>query len=686
MNRPRSPEGVDKCALPLDTAAEKTRPTRGERRLPLKTKHRIRSPRVAAVLGRRIEGRPRAAAILAFAAFLHCSPVAATFSDVTVAAGLNYEHGYQEPLVGEDGSFNERRHTAGGVAAGDYDNDGWIDLYAVRGDTGPDVLFRNQGDGTFVEVGAAAGVAVSGTAGSGPIFADIDGDGWLDILVGGVQGAGVRGFRGRGDGSFAGVDFGMSLPQPAPSSFRRGSGSGEEMPPGGRDTYSAAFGDYDRDGDLDMALAHWNVLVEQGESTETLWRNDGDFHFTDVSVDSRIAAILRGTANTFFDFTFTPNFADVDSDGFPDLLLAADFGTSKVLRNQGDGTFADVTDTRVVTDENGMGAAIGDYDNDGDLDWFVSSIWDPDGVAEEHWGVTGNRLYRNRGDGTFEDVTTAAGVRQGYWGWGATWADVNNDGFLDLFHVNGWGRSAEYVPSRDFYRDPSPLFVAAGDGTFTEQAHDLGIDDTGMGRGVVSFDYDRDGDLDFFIANSQGRPRLWRNDGGNEQTYLTVKLRGPVGNSEGIGARVEVVTGDLTQMRELRAGSNFESQDPAEAHFGLGGYAVADAVRVIWPDGIETILTDVVAGQRLVVSIPEPTPTTSPTLTPPTPACIGDCDGSGSVTVDELVRAVTMALTGASAVSCPAVDRNRDGSVAVDEVVAALDRVLTGCIKAERAP
>jgi hypothetical protein len=112
----------------------------------------------------------------------------------------------------------------------------------------------------------------------------------------------------------------------------------------GRDTYSAAFGDYDNDGDLDLALGHWNVLVAAGDSTETLWRNDGGFHFTDVSQESRITAILRGSASAFFDFSFTPNFADIDSDGRLDLLIAGDFSTSKVLRNQGDGTFADRTD------------------------------------------------------------------------------------------------------------------------------------------------------------------------------------------------------------------------------------------------------------------------------------------------------------------------------------------------------
>jgi len=590
------------------------------------------------------------------------SIAAPRFIDVTVSAGFNYEHGYTTPLVSEDGSFDERRHTAGGVAAGDYDNDGFIDLYAVRGDIGANLLFHNRGDGTFEEVGSSAGVAVVGTNGSGPTFADIDGDGWLDLLIGGVQQTHISVFRNRGDGTFVDVTPLTGLTSE-------------------RDSYSAAFGDYDRDGDLDLLLSHWDQLISGAESSETLWRNDGDWRFTDVSRESGITRFLLGDAPAAFDFTFTPNFADIDSDGWPDILMANDFKTSKVLHNQSDGTFADVTDNTVITDENGMGAAIGDYDNDGDLDWFVSSIWDPDGVAELNWGVSGNRLYRGRGDGTFDDVTEATGVRAGYWGWGATWADVNNDGYLDLFHVNGFGRSAEYEPTREFYRDPTVLFLANGDGSFSERARELGIDDTGMGRGVVSFDFDRDGDLDLFLTNNLGPPRLFRNDDATGASYLTIKLRGPVPNTEAIGARVYVRTGATTQMRELRAGSNFESQDAAEAHFGLGVGTVANEVRVVWPLGAETRLTQVEGNRLLVVSAVDalPTPTAPPTPTATAIPCVGDCDGDGEVTVDEVVRAVTLALGGEVEGGCAAVDRNRDGEVTVDEVLAAVDRVLAGC-------
>jgi len=493
-----------------------------------------------------------------------------TFTDVTTAAGILHQHGNTAPA-----STFEQLH-AGGVAAGDYDGDGWVDLYAVRGTAGANLLYRNRGDGTFEERAAAAGVAITGEHGSGPTFADYDGDGRLDLLVLGVDGFPTRLFHNLGDGTFADVTAASGLV------FTRNS-------------VSAAFGDYDRDGDLDLFVTHWSAGAVPGGPREHLWRNDGGV-FTDVGVASGIVIEnAAGAPEPSLDYTFTPNFADLDDDGWPDIVVAADYSTSQVFHNRGDATFVDVTDQGVVTDEFGMGAAVCDYDHDGHLDWFVSSIGNP-----PHGG-TGNRLYRNRGDGTLEDATEAAGVREGYWGWGSTFADVDNDGHPDLFHVNG------YVPLFSVWGDdPARLFHADGDGTFTERAAELGVDDRGLGRGVVAFDYDRDGDLDLLVANSEGPPKLFRNDGGNAFHHLTVRLAGQPPNTEGIGSRVRVTAGGVTQTRELRAGSNYVSQDPAEAHFGLGVAPVADQVRVHWLSGGTTTLTNVAANQMLVVSEPAP--------------------------------------------------------------------------------
>ncbi|MCB1033888.1 MAG: VCBS repeat-containing protein [Acidobacteria bacterium] len=472
------------------------------------------------------------------------------FTEVGAAAGVTFDHGY----VG--GATLERLMIAGGVAAGDYDGDGWVDLFAVGGTLGPNRLFRNRGDGTFEEVAVAAGVAGSQAPASGPTFADLDGDGWLDLVIGGIRQTPVQVYRNQGDGTF--VDA-----------------SAETGLVSGRDTFSAAFGDYDRDGDLDAFLTHWGVPGPVGH----LWRNDGG-SFTDVGRNLGVSG-----AYEVRDFTFSPNFADLDGDGWPDLVVTGDFGTSRIFRNLRGQGFQETT-SPVITDENGMGAAIGDYDGDGDLDWFVSSIWDPTGVPAGNWGITGNRLYRNRGDGTFEDATDAAGVRHGYWGWGSCFGDFDNDGDLDLLHVNGFP-----IQGADpFFEDPAVFFVNQGDGTFEERGGELGIADTGQGRGVVCFDYDRDGDLDVYIANNSGPSRLYRNDLATGARSLALKLVGEGRNTEAIGARIWLTAGGRTQMRELRAGSNFVSQDPAVAHFGVGNAQRIDELRIRWPDGEESVL------------------------------------------------------------------------------------------------
>lgn len=535
---------------------------------------------------------------------------ALSFTDVTESAGLATTHGYSYA-----GLYLEPGVVAGGVAAADYDKDGFVDLFLVRGDAGPAQLFRNQGDGTFSDVAESAGVAVGPGRYSSATFADVDGDGWRDLLVVGFDGMQPVLLRNQGNGTFVDVT----------------SASGLQLP--GLHSFSASFGDYDRDGDLDLFVSRWSSRFSTHGSGGHLWRNDGSGSFTDVSLAAGIPLFTtRMYVVPDLDLSFAGNFVDVDSDGWPDLLVSADFMGSRVLHNQGDGTFVDVTDTAVINDENGMGAAIGDYDNDGDLDWFVSSIWDPNGIVEGNWGITGNRLYRNAGDGTFTDATDEAGVRIGYWGWGSTFADLNNDTHLDLVHVNGWG-PLDDEQSFEFHEDPARCFVANGDGTFTESGEMVGVADTGQGRGVVAFDYDRDGDIDLFFSNNNGSPRLFRNDSDGEMSYLGVKLVASDVNHSGIGARIRATVGDSTQMRELRAGTNFESQNPAEAHFGLGDATEVDVLRIDWPDGNASEIRNV-AGRRTVI-VTEPRPGA--------PDCTGDaatnaCVSGGSSSADCLIE------------------------------------------------
>ncbi|MFM8411613.1 MAG: CRTAC1 family protein [Alphaproteobacteria bacterium] len=550
-----------------------------------------RSPR-GATWRRRGLGR----AVIAFSlslgvSFATPSIARAVFTDVTAASGL----GAVSQFHGEDLSVTV---FAGGVAAGDVDHDGFVDLCFTRGLSGPPALWRNRGDGTFEDVTATSGLGAPVGLFSSATFADVDGDGWLDLLLLCMLDTPPRLHRNAGDGTFLpATDGGLVLP-----------GS----------SWSASFGDWDRDGDLDLFVSRWGRWAPTGTSAGLLWRNRGDGTFEDATLDAGLVPFASPAGLPQIDMSFTGNFADVDSDGWPDLLVAADYGGSRILRNRRDGSFERVVSGGVPNDENGMGGAIGDVDGDGDLDWFVSSIWDADGVAEGAWGVSGNRLYLNDGTGLLSDATEAAGVREGWWGWGATLADLDADGDLDLAHVNGYGYEPESV---GFRADPTRVFLSNGDGSFVESSSALGAATTGNDRGIVAFDHDRDGDLDLLLSSNRDGPTLLRNDGPGGRS-LTVRLRGSGASSEGIGARVRVVAGatGASQLRELRAGSNYVSQDPAEAFFGLGSAREAGRVEVSWPGGETTLLEHVSAG-GIVVDQPSGDP-----------ACTGDATANPCIT------------------------------------------------------
>lgn len=508
------------------------------------------------------------------------------FVDRTSEAGLNL-FGFSR------GANTEAETIIGGVAAGDIDNDGDIDLLLVSSLSRTNLLYLNNGDGTFVEVGNFWGIRDTPLLESGPLFVDFNGDGNLDLVMGGIRVEGeedlfdsVMLFENTGAQRFVDVT----------------SASGIDLP---RDTetYSITAGDVDGDQRLDLFLAHWAAEVDDGQGNTVnfhggsfLWQNNGGGTFTDITSIAGLDSLR---------FTFAGNFADIDQDGDLDLLVVSDFGRSSVFFNNG-GVFSEGSGS-TLTDGNGMGAAVGDYDNDGDLDWFVSSVWDPNGIPEGNWDITGNRLYANDGAGTFTDVSEAAGVREGFWGWGSCFADFDNDGSLDIFHTNGM-RVANNQMLVEFFNDPSRLFMSNGNGTFTERSMEMGINDTGQGRGVVCFDADRDGDLDIFVANNGDAPRFYRNELSDGSRYLEVILNGPSPNTQGIGAQVQVTSAGLgTQIREIRAGSNFESQDPAEAHFGLGTDTTVD-ITVRWPDGIMTQMLGVPTNQVLTINHPGANP------------------------------------------------------------------------------
>ena len=507
------------------------------------------------------------------------------FIDVTGAVGLHYDAG-----TGDDDApiLDGMGYENGGLAFGDIDNDGGFELYVAHGQNGSGRLFAFDGD-RFAPLADNRGIRPARMDRAG-YFIDLDHDGWQDFVS--IQSRQVQLFRNDGAGHFreATQQFGLRI---------------------GRDAHSMAAADYDGDGDLDLLFAHWDNTWA-GEPTHYLWRNNGRGRYEDVSRTLPIRPVKRRFVKFAKEYSFTPTFADIDADGDPDILLAGDFRSSQVLRNDAALRFVD-TGGAVIDDDNGMGAAVADYDRDGDLDWFVSSIHDADNRTE--LGGTGNRLYRNiDGSGVFEDATESAGVRIAGWGWGACFADFDNDGHADLFVTNGWfdeSLRASAGPASDpdeFGADPSRLFMSDGDGTFTERASALGIGHTGQGRGVVCTDYDADGGVDIFVANHGAAPTVYRNVFTTDNHWLTVDLAGRHDNPRAIGARVTVHTPSGRQVQEVRLGTAYLSQAPPTLHFGLGRDARVSAIEVVWPGPGKQAsrLEDVAADRRLTVREPAP--------------------------------------------------------------------------------
>ncbi|MGJ8680023.1 CRTAC1 family protein [Paraglaciecola sp.] len=541
-------------------------------------------------------------------------PPAEPEEDLTFGGGFSelldsniaFQYGYISPESNVDETGNMPEHPeafAGGAALGDYDGDGDLDVFIVRGDLGGNLLYQNDGEGVFVEVAAQAGLKFTRSdtdnyRHSGPSFADLDGDGDLDLFIGGINGDPSLIFQNQGNGIFYDVTATSGL-HSLQSEF----------------TLSSAFGDFDKDGDLDMFLTHWGseIDVENPRESEHLWRNDSNntqIKFTDVSAATGVTqALLKQPQNSALgedhDYTFTPNFADINNDGYADLLVVADFGLTRVLLNKQDGTFEDVTDDEVIIDDSGMGAAIADYDNDGDLDWFVSAI------TGTFWQI-GNRFYQNE-SGTFSDNSVLAAVNPSFgqaqarssWGWGACAADLNNDGNLDIYMSNGFTFSYQDANiDFDFETDTTRVFMGLGDNTFEESAALLGLDDRQSSRAILCADFDNDGDIDLLQLhrNEDNAVSFYRNDIG-QNNWLAISLSQPLlKNKQAIGARVYVTTENKTQMREVNLGSHFTSQTAVKQIFGLGQNMQASLVRIVWPDGSETVQTDLVANQHLTIS------------------------------------------------------------------------------------
>ncbi|HEV8131234.1 MAG TPA: CRTAC1 family protein [Acidobacteriota bacterium] len=550
------------------------------------------------------------------------------FENVAPAARIDFMNRYYPPFLTEPLKFGMIRYGPGGISAVDYDNDGFYDLFIPDGVESK--LFRNRGDGTFEDVTANAGL--SGLDGvSVGVFADYDNDGFKDLFV-------SRTFRhnqlfhNNGDGTFTDVTG--------------KSGIGEDSC-----ATVASWGDYDNDGYLDLYVGRYldprkeipTTFYARNGLPNQLYHNNGDGTFTNVTAKAGVGdtGLCLGSV-----------WGDYDNDGYPDLYVVNDFGRNTLYHNNGNGTFTDVSVKSNTLDYGaGMSASFADYDNDGKLDIYVANIrsehaW----FAEEptvagymincfrqgvwktdmplYWEIfrqsglefvgvfqqmaSGNTLLRNKGDGTFEDVTWKANANPPGWFWGASFADFDNDGWQDIYVADGWAyndkgteieldflhnvvsRQKEYKTGIFF--DPkyfgrkswhgwerNRMLRNNGDGTFQEIGRAADTDLLINSRGVAVADFWNRGVLDIAVSASTDRHALLKNLVGVDRNWLGVELMGTKSNRDAVGARVTIRIGGKQQMREVVLGDGYGSQNSLRQYFGLDRATSVDEMTVRWP-------------------------------------------------------------------------------------------------------
>jgi enediyne biosynthesis protein E4 len=528
-------------------------------------------------------------------------PFLAHFTDVAAAAGLTAPTIY--------GGIDHKQfifETVGcGVAFFDYDNDGWLDillLCGTRADAPPEAtnrLYKNNRDGTFTDVTEKAGLVRAGWA-SGVTIADYNNDGYEDIFIT-YYGHNVL-YRNNGDGTFTDVTEQAGLAYSGPA--RWGSG--------------CTFLDYDRDGHLDLFVASYltvdlNKIPKPGTNPmcnykdvpvncgpnglpfarNFLYRNQGDGTFHDVS---EMSGISKATAT----YAMTSVAADFTGDGWTDLYVASDSTPSLLFVNQHDGTFKEEATERGVAfsedgmEQAGMGVGVGDYALRGRLDIFKTHFSDDTDV-----------LYRNDGGGRFTDVTLAAmlGVETRFIQWGTGFADMDNNGWPDLFIVTGsvYPEVEAKFPQYPL-KSPRLIFRNLGNGKFEELIEEAGpgIGAAHCSRGCAFGDFDNDGDVDIAIINLNEPPSLLRNDVKGNHNWIKVLLIGTRSNRSAIGSTVVARYGGKLQAQSVTAQSSFYSVNDRRLHFGLGAAKLAD-FDIHWTNGGVEKLTGVKARQFIIV-------------------------------------------------------------------------------------
>jgi hypothetical protein len=522
----------------------------------------------------------------------------AWFVNVAVPAGLSFVH-----TNGASASRHLHEIMSGGGLFLDYDNDGWLDVFLVDGGSLTDPataararhgLFRNKGNGTFEDVSAASGIAHRGY-GMGTCSADYDNDGFTDLFVTALGGNSL--YHNERGATFTDVT--------------KAAGVGAASFPS-----SCAFGDVDRDGDVDLFVVNYvdarldnNVFCGNAARqirdychplnfkplSSTLFRNNGNGTFADISGGSGLGA-LRGNGLGVV-------IGDYDDDGWPDIFVANDTTPNFLLHNTGKGTFTDaalMAGVSVASDGKpraGMGTDFGDVDGDGDLDLFVTNH-----EMETH------TLFRNMGKGLFSDATAEAGLTRPtlpFVGFGTAFLDFDNDGDLDIATVNGHViNNPELVRPGARAAQRKLLFANDGRGRMREIGGQAGpgFADERIGRTLATGDIDNDGDLDLLVTNNGADAQVLRNELGPGTNAITLMLTGVKSNRSATGARIRVSAGTRLFVREVKAGSSYQGQNDLRQHVGLGTAARAERIEITWPGGTIDTLTNVAAGQRITVT------------------------------------------------------------------------------------